>query len=278
MKNSVIIKGIQSGIIVVLDDKLDFETLKKDIADKFKNSSKFLGKTDLAISFEGRKLTDEEISEILTIINDNTDLNIVCVIVEDEKKDAVYKKRIEENIKNAISQKQKELEESIKNRYEEEKIKEEKERSIAEKARLKKEREKTEEAIRLAVEEAKGPASKSGLFHVGSLRSGQVLELDRSIIIIGDVNHGANVKSKGNVVVIGTLFGNVHAGCDGDTNAFIIAMDMKPTQIRIGNIIARSSDSVSMQKSEQNSKIAYVDDGNIYIENINKNVIKEINI
>ena len=62
--SSVVIKGTKSGIILVLDHALDFDTLKVQIADKFRQSSDFLGNANIALSFEGRKLTEEEQKEI----------------------------------------------------------------------------------------------------------------------------------------------------------------------------------------------------------------------
>ncbi|MCR5609760.1 MAG: septum site-determining protein MinC [Lachnospiraceae bacterium] len=277
MKNTVIIKGIQSGIIVILDEKIEYEKLKKDVETKFKESSKFLGKTDLAISFEGRKLSDEQVTEILDIISSNTQLNIVCVLSNDKNKDNLYKKQIEENITAVFKDKKEKIEKELKAVYDK-KIKElNATRDKEEKALIEKIKSEDERKLKKAVEEAKGLASQNAIFHKGSLRSGQVLNTDRSVVIIGDVNYGANVTSKGNIVVLGTLYGNVHAGCDGNDKAFIIALNMKPTQIRIGANIARSSDS-SDSGVNADTMIAYVDDGNIYIEKMSKNVIKELEV
>ncbi len=51
-----------------------------------------------------------------------------------------------------------------------------------------------------------------GQFFKGNLRSGQVLEFDTSVVILGDINAGAQVVSTGNVVILGALNGNVYAG------------------------------------------------------------------
>ena len=70
MKDTVMIKGTKSGIILVLDEKKDWESLKKDIAEKFKISSDFLGDAQKAIAFQGRELSLEEQEEILDIIHE----------------------------------------------------------------------------------------------------------------------------------------------------------------------------------------------------------------
>ena len=82
--------------------------------------------------------------------------------------------------------------------------------------------------------------ANTGQFFKGTLRSGQVLDVETSIIVIGDVKVGAKVVSKGNVIILGTLEGTVYAGSTGNTNAFVIALDMNPMQIKIADVIAHS--------------------------------------
>ena len=72
-------------------------------------------------------------------------------------------------------------------------------------------------------------------FHKGSLRSGQRLEEDGSIVILGDVNSGAEVIASENIVVLGNLRGLAHAGANGNTKALITANSIDVTQIRIAN-------------------------------------------
>ena len=131
-------------------------------------------------------------------------------------------------------------------------------------------------------------AHNDGKFYKGTLRSGQVLESETSIVVLGDVNPGATVVSKGNVVVLGTLKGSIYVGAGGNENTFVAALAMDPMQIRIADHIARNSDSPDkkdkkklMKKKERQDEqpmIAYVDAGNIYIEPITKEVLADINI
>ncbi len=118
--------------------------------------------------------------------------------------------------------------------------------------------------------------SRTGQFYKGNLRSGQVLEFETSVVILGDVNPGAKVVSKGNIIVIGALKGTAAAGASGNENAFVLALQMKPMQIRIGDIIARAPDEPDQAKNWE-SQIAFVENGNIYIETIDKNVIGNLN-
>ena len=74
-------------------------------------------------------------------------------------------------------------------------------------------------------------------FHRGSLRSGQKLEIEGSIVIIGDVNSGAEVIESDNIVVLGNLRGLAHAGAKGNKQAIIASGVLDTVQIRIANIV-----------------------------------------
>ena len=74
-------------------------------------------------------------------------------------------------------------------------------------------------------------------FHRGSLRSGQRLETEGSIVILGDVNSGAEVIASDNIVVLGNLRGLAHAGAKGNKNAIIAAGNLEAVQIRISNVV-----------------------------------------
>ena len=136
----------------------------------------------------------------------------------------------------------------------------------------------TENRFKAAVE-AKASTQQSvneGQFYRGTLRSGQVVESETSIVILGDVNPGARVISGGNVIVLGSLKGTVYAGANGVPGAFVVALEMSPVQIRIGDIIARSGDDNKKRFSKPETKIAYVDGENIYIEPLNREVLNDI--
>lgn len=75
------------------------------------------------------------------------------------------------------------------------------------------------------------------VFHKGSLRSGQKIEVDGSIVIIGDVNSGAEVIASDNIVVNGNLRGLAHAGAKGNKKAIIAASKLDVVQLRISNIV-----------------------------------------
>ena len=74
-------------------------------------------------------------------------------------------------------------------------------------------------------------------FYKGSVRSGQKMEFEGSIVIIGDVNDGAEVIAEDNIAVLGNLRGMAHAGAKGNEKAIIAANIINSPQIRIASII-----------------------------------------
>lgn len=146
----------------------------------------------------------------------------------------------------------------------------------------------TEEVFKQAVEATNKPLpeitvseNSDGQFYRGTLRSGQVFEAQASVVILGDVNPGATVISTGNIVVLGALKGYAFAGCNGNQNAFVVAMEMLPVQIRIGSVIARCADGETKKKKKKNTlepKIAFVEDENIYIEPVSREIIHDMSM
>jgi septum site-determining protein MinC len=86
------------------------------------------------------------------------------------------------------------------------------------------------------------PEAVGGLFLRRTLRSGQSIQHDGDVCIIGDVNPGAEVLAGGDVVVWGSLRGMVHAGAGGNTDAVICALQLAPTQLRIANTRSRGAE------------------------------------
>jgi septum site-determining protein MinC len=95
-----------------------------------------------------------------------------------------------------------------------------------------------------------------------TLRSGRSVRHNGHVIIVGDVNAGAEVIADGDVVVWGHLRGTVHAGANGDPDAMVCALDLSPTQLRIAGYIATSP----ARKGEARPERARVKDGQIVAE------------
>lgn len=100
----------------------------------------------------------------------------------------------------------------------------------------------------------------TGVLVKTTLRSGRVVRHIGHVVVIGDVNPGAHIIAGGDIVIWGRLRGTVHAGANGDQEAMVCALDMRPQQLRIANRVAIGPDDT---KSRPNPEIAYIEDGQI---------------
>lgn len=86
-------------------------------------------------------------------------------------------------------------------------------------------------------------------FYKGSLRSGQKIEFEGSIAILGDVNDGAEVIAEDNIIVVGALRGMAHAGAKGNEKAIIAAHTIESPQVRIASMIKeRSREEIDIER------------------------------
>jgi len=97
------------------------------------------------------------------------------------------------------------------------------------------------------------------LYHRGTLRGGRALQHDGAIVVVGDVNPGAELVASGDIVVVGALRGTAHAGARGDATARVIALSLVPTQLRIATAIG------SGDGAGAGPEVAFVRDGRIAI-------------
>ena len=219
MSSSVKIRGSKYGISVKLDSNASYEKIKQDTAAGFHEAEKFLGEEKLAISFEGRSLTEEQQEELIDIIHQNCKVHIVCVMDNSPEQEKKFQRPVRDNTESFES---------------------------------------------------------SGCqFYKGHLRSGQVLEFENSVIVIGDVNPGASIISKGNIIILGSLRGTAFAGAAGKKNSFIVAMDMQPMQLRIADVFAET---LERGKGCAEPRIAFVNNKNITIEPLTKSVLNDITL
>ena len=114
----------------------------------------------------------------------------------------------------------------------------------------------------------------TAVIYRGNLRSGQDISSEKSIVVMGDVKPGANVTSYGSIYILGELRGNAFAGAGGDKNAVIMALDLRPIQVRIADAIAISPDADKgaklkvkkkkfLSSTEGDPEVAYIENGHI---------------
>ena len=104
------------------------------------------------------------------------------------------------------------------------------------------------------------------VFHEGTIRSGENIESEGNLMIQGDVNPGAIVSANGNIMIWGRLLGIAHAGKSGNYKSKISALNFRPVQLRIADLVARGpSNSDSSGLAEQ----AEIHNGVIVIKPLN---------
>lgn len=221
-RNSVIIKSNKYGLIVILDDKIPFQDLLLDVADKFRESGNFFKNAKMAVTFRGRVLNRAQEKELVETIVNHCGIHILCIVDEDAVNEEHYRRIMDS-----------------------------------------------------ALEEH---AKDDGFFYRGTLRSGQILESETSIVIIGDVASGASVVSKGNIIILGSCRGTAYAGATGNRDCFVAALILKPVQIRIADKAVRSAITKREDRTEykMEPKIAYIKGEHIYVKSITQEVLGEL--
>lgn len=180
---SFTLKSYPKGLALHIRPEAEMETLLAELREKFQGSRQFFGNMQVGLAFSGKELTEEEENTILDVIEENSDLQIVCLVGEDEKIRYLLEEALEEK------------------------------------------------------RPSEEDAGLDGQFYRGTLRKGQSLETEHSVIILGDVNPGAKIFSGKDIIVLGTLFGEVHAGIgsEDDDGHFVCALEFSPEKLRIGS-------------------------------------------
>jgi septum site-determining protein MinC len=226
-ENTVIFKGTNNGITIMLDENATFETLKDALTEKAKSAKDFFKNAKTAIKFSGVDLTDEQEKELLEIINSNTDIDISFVASGDSDLPVLTKPK-------------------FKQKPEETEVEDKKEGKLDQ-----------------LISEALVTAKKNlTTFHKGSVRSGQSIRFPGSIVVIGDVNPGGELIADGNIIVLGILKGLAHAGCSGSHDCFVAALNMRPTQLRIAELITCFPE----DELKVTPQYAYINENQIYVE------------
>lgn len=178
--SSFVIKSFQNGINLRMNPDVDFDQLLQEIGDKFQNSRAFFGSASVALSIEGRSLNAEEEMAVLKVIQENSDLNVMCIIGKDDA--------LNNNFIKAIQTLQNKL-----------------------------------------------PSGNYMQVYGGTIKDNDVLETEESILVLGDVNPGCSITSSKNIIILGGLYGEAYAGKDSGEEAYVIALEMEPTSLVVGN-------------------------------------------
>ena len=118
----------------------------------------------------------------------------------------------------------------------------------------------------------------AGQFYKGTLKDGQTLETENSVIVLGDVYPGAGIISNKDIIILGGLYGQAYAGGSGDEGHFVVALEMSPEKLKIGDFKYKTSEKQSRWsiKPKIQPKIAFVRDQRVIIEPITKELLNNL--
>ena len=250
MANEVVIKSNRYGLNLILDGQTPFPELLRIIGNKFQETGGFFQNAKMAVSFEGRQLSPAQQKRIADVIMENSSIQITGIMEAGALQEERAKARTEGSSDKGAAGGRGQMAQSAR------------------------------QDIGQSLPMGEGNAD----FYKGNLRSGQILESETNITLIGDVNPGANIISGGSIVILGSLKGNACAGASGDGSCFIFALDMRPIQLQIGEFIAKSPDRDKeprrLRRKEKDGagtpKVAVVRDGNICIEPMAKGFLDRL--
>ena len=199
-----------------------FEQLLQEIGAKFQSSRAFFGSASVALSIEGRILNAEEEMAVLRVIQENRDLNVMCIIGKDDALNNNFIKAIQ----------------TLQNRL---------------------------------------PSGNYMQVYGGTLKDNDVIETEESILVLGDVNPGCSITSSKNIIILGGLYGEAFAGKESGEEAYVIALEMEPTTLVIGDFKYRQSKKskwIIQPKLQPN--VAVVRENNVELLPLTKEILENL--
>ena len=219
-KQTVIIKSNAYGLIIMLDSQEPFDRLCMDVADKFREAARFFRNAQMAVTFKGRELTEEQERILVGIMSEQSGVHIVCIVDEDKSHAGIY-----------------------------------------------------EQAVKRTLEE--GLHGRADL-HWGNVVRGEEVQAEGTLVILGDVNPGAQVTAGGCLIIMGCCMGQVTAGSTGNRNVFVAGIVLKPSMLRIADKAARSAVTKREDTGEYPAQpmIAFIRDDHLVMEKLKGNLFK----
>jgi septum site-determining protein MinC len=116
-----------------------------------------------------------------------------------------------------------------------------------------------------------------GQFYKGTLKNGQVLETESSIVILGAVYPGSAIISAKDIIVLGGLYGEAYAGGNGGNGHYVAALEMSPERLKIGDFKYDSKEKARWGiKPKIQPKIAYVKNRKVVMDSLTKELLSEM--
>ncbi len=122
-----------------------------------------------------------------------------------------------------------------------------------------------------------GNGNSAGQFYKGTLKSGEVLETEYSIVILGDVYPGSAIISARDIIVLGGLYGEAYAGGNGSDGHYVAALEMSPEKLKIGDFKYHAKEKSKWGiKPKVQPKIAYVKNKKIVMDSLTKELLSDM--
>ena len=220
MKDAVLIKSFPNGITLLMRENASMEEILQELTVKFTEARNFFGSSTMALSMEGRKMTEAEEILILDTIRVNSNVRIACIVGHDDDTNKNFIKALQHMDK-------------------------------------------------------KLSGTEGGQFYKGTLKNREVIETENSIVVLGDVYPGSAVFSAGNIIILGGLYGEAYAGGDGREDAYIVALEMEPERLKIGDFKYKTNAKQSKWgiHPKVQPKIAHLKGGKIVFDPLTKELL-----
>ena len=220
MKDAVLIKSFPNGITLLMREDVSMEEILQELTVKFTEARNFFGNSTMALSMEGRKVTEAEEILILDTIRVNSNVRIACIVGHDDDTNKNFIKALQHMDK-------------------------------------------------------KLSGTEGGQFYKGTLKNREVIETENSIVVLGDVYPGSAVFSAGNIIILGGLYGEAYAGGDGREDAYIVALEMEPERLKIGDFKYKTNAKQSKWgiHPKVQPKIAHLKNGKIVFDSLTKELL-----
>ena len=119
--------------------------------------------------------------------------------------------------------------------------------------------------------------NSAGQFYKGTLKNGEVLETEYSIVILGDVYPGSAIISARDIIVLGGLYGEAYAGGNGSDGHYVAALEMSPEKLKIGDFKYHAKEKSKWGiKPKVQPKIAYVKNKKIVMDSLTKELLSDM--
>jgi septum site-determining protein MinC len=227
-KAYVVLKGRPDGIDIILDAQAEFETIKRHMQKKIAGAKHFFDGANASITFSGRSLSEKEEKKLLDIIFADSRASVRLADAGGWEVSVPYEKEMAVFAVDTVP-------------------------------------------VPVVVETGMPGALSNYTEHLTAyyntgLRSGQAIRYDGSVVVMGDANPGSEIVAHGNVIVLGSLKGMVHAGAGGDENCYVSALSLYPIQLRIAGIITYfPPETIVPRRQDAKPSCAYIQNGQVYI-------------